>query len=89
MAPNPTGVQEQDHQKWMTLCCPFGYLPKPLVAREDHPLYNLGWIGGLYPPKQTAHFQDVTTIKPQSSRKESAESCFLAKLYRKGVKHKH
>ncbi|XP_006112938.1 rRNA methyltransferase 2, mitochondrial [Pelodiscus sinensis] len=89
MAPNASGVRELDHQKLINLCLSLLDLSK-IILRPSGTILCKFWDGRethLLQNRLKENFQDVRTIKPQSSRKESAEIYYLAKRYNGGVKH--
>ncbi|KAM7152085.1 rRNA methyltransferase 2, mitochondrial isoform 1-T1 [Macrochelys suwanniensis] len=89
MAPNATGIRELDHQKLINLCLTLLDLSQSILRPRGTILCKF-WDGReahLLQSRLMEHFQDVRTIKPQSSRKESAEIYYLAKLYNDRVKH--
>uniref|UniRef100_K7FQG3 Mitotic spindle assembly checkpoint protein MAD1 n=3 Tax=Pelodiscus sinensis TaxID=13735 RepID=K7FQG3_PELSI len=81
MAPNASGVRELDHQKLINLCLSLLDLSK-IILRPSGTILCKFWDGRethLLQNRLKENFQDVRTIKPQSSRKESAEIYYLAK----------
>ncbi|XP_061455449.1 rRNA methyltransferase 2, mitochondrial [Rhineura floridana] len=85
MAPNATGIRQLDHQKLISLCL-------SLLDLAHHILHPGGtllckfWDGGeshLLQKRLMQDFKAVRTLKPQASRKESAETYYLAKLYKR------
>ncbi|XP_075021427.1 rRNA methyltransferase 2, mitochondrial isoform X1 [Calonectris borealis] len=84
MAPNATGIKELDHQKLINLCLGLLNLSQSILKPKGTMLCKF-WDGHesrLLQNRLKEQFQDVRTIKPQASRKESAESYFLARLYK-------
>ncbi|XP_007442862.1 rRNA methyltransferase 2, mitochondrial isoform X1 [Python bivittatus] len=84
MAPNATGIRELDHQKLIHLCLSLLDLA-PCILQPGGVLLCKFWDGKdahLLRRRLMQDFQEVRTIKPQASRKESAETFFLAKTYR-------
>ncbi|XP_051488120.1 rRNA methyltransferase 2, mitochondrial isoform X2 [Apus apus] len=84
MAPNATGVKELDHQKLINLCLGLLGLSRSLLKPKGTMLCKF-WDGHesrLLQSRLKEQFQDVRTIKPQASRKDSAESYYLARLYK-------
>ncbi|NWU78915.1 MRM2 methyltransferase, partial [Onychorhynchus coronatus] len=84
MAPNATGIKELDHQKVIRLCLGLLNLSQSILKPKGTMLCKF-WDGSearLLQNRLKEQFQDVRTIKPQASRKESAESYYLAKLYK-------
>ncbi|XP_074866639.1 rRNA methyltransferase 2, mitochondrial [Carettochelys insculpta] len=88
MAPNATGIRELDHQKLINLCFSLLDMSKSILRPSGTILCKF-WDGRearLLQNRLLEHFPYVRTIKPQSSRKDSAEVYYLAKLYHDGVK---
>ncbi|XP_071427071.1 rRNA methyltransferase 2, mitochondrial isoform X1 [Pithys albifrons albifrons] len=84
MAPNATGIKELDHQKVINLCLALLNLSQSILKPKGTMLCKF-WDGSEARRLQNRlkeQFQDVRTIKPQASRKESAESYYLARLYK-------
>ncbi|XP_014801696.1 PREDICTED: rRNA methyltransferase 2, mitochondrial [Calidris pugnax] len=84
MAPNATGIKELDHQKLISLCLALLDLSKSILKPKGTMLCKF-WDGHdsrLLQNRMKEQFQDVRTIKPQASRKDSAESYYLARLYK-------
>ncbi|XP_010157691.1 PREDICTED: putative ribosomal RNA methyltransferase 2, partial [Eurypyga helias] len=84
MAPNATGIKELDHQKLINLCLGLLNLSESILKPKGTMLCKF-WDGResrLLQNRLKEQFQDVRTIKPQASRKESAESYYLARLYK-------
>lgn len=84
MAPNASGFKEMDHEKLITMCASLIDLAKK-VLHPGGSLICKYWDGAhtqQLHDKLSAVFREVRTIKPKSSRKESAEKFFLAKMYR-------
>ncbi|NXP13002.1 MRM2 methyltransferase, partial [Thinocorus orbignyianus] len=84
MAPNATGIKELDHQKLINLCLTLLDLSKSILKPKGTMLCKF-WDGQdsrLLQNRLKEQFQDVRTIKPQASRKDSAESYYLARLYK-------
>lgn len=85
MAPNATGLKELDHERLVCMCLSLLDLAEKLL-RPGGSLLCKYWDGALTHKLReglTRAFQDVKTVKPKASRKESAESYFLARAYRK------
>ncbi|XP_066496736.1 rRNA methyltransferase 2, mitochondrial [Tiliqua scincoides] len=84
MAPNATGIRELDHQKLIHLC--FSVLDlAPRILEPGGSMLCKFWDGAESHHLQKRLMQDfreVRTLKPQASRKESAEIYYLAKLYK-------
>lgn len=84
MAPNATGIKELDHQKLINLCLGLLTLSQSILKPKGTMLCKF-WDGReshLLQNRLKEQFQDVRTIKPQASRKDSAESYYLARLYK-------
>ncbi|NWI57197.1 MRM2 methyltransferase, partial [Calyptomena viridis] len=84
MAPNATGIKELDHQKVISLCLGLLDLSQSILKPKGTLLCKF-WDGSearLLQNRLKEQFQDVRTIKPQASRKDSAESYYLARLYK-------
>lgn len=85
MAPNASGFRELDHERLVSMCLSLLELADK-VLRPGGSLVCKYWDGALAHKLQGAlarAFQEVRTIKPQASRKESAELYFLAKTFMK------
>ncbi|NXJ75749.1 MRM2 methyltransferase, partial [Trogon melanurus] len=84
MAPNATGIKELDHQKLINLCLGLLNLSQSILKPKGTMLCKF-WDGHeahLLQNRLKEQFQDVRTIKPQASRKDSAESYYLARMYK-------
>ncbi|NXK46283.1 MRM2 methyltransferase, partial [Chauna torquata] len=84
MAPNATGIKELDHQKLITLCLGLVRLSQSILKPKGTVLCKF-WDGHeshVLQNRLKEQFQDVRTIKPQASRKDSSESYYLARLYK-------
>lgn len=84
MAPNATGIQELDHQKLIHLCLSLLDLAHHILQPGGNLLCKF-WDGRdshLLQKRLRQEFRDVRTLKPHASRKESAETYYLAKSYR-------
>ncbi|NXV82641.1 MRM2 methyltransferase, partial [Atlantisia rogersi] len=84
MAPNATGIKELDHQKLIRLCLGLLDLSHSILKPKGTMLCKF-WDGResrLLQNRLKEQFQDVRAIKPQASRKDSAESYYLARLYK-------
>ncbi|MBN3274744.1 MRM2 methyltransferase, partial [Polyodon spathula] len=85
MAPNASGFKEMDHERLISMCLSVLDLAEKVLQPGGTFLCKC-WDGGqtsLLKNKLAQSFQDIRTIKPQASRKESAEMFLLAKNYRK------
>nr|XP_020659947.1 rRNA methyltransferase 2, mitochondrial [Pogona vitticeps] len=86
MAPNATGVREIDHLKLIQLCLSLLDLA-PHVLEPGGTLLCKFWQGrdsSLLQKRLMEHFKEVKLLKPPASRKESAETFYLAKFYKTG-----
>ncbi|NWW77816.1 MRM2 methyltransferase, partial [Climacteris rufus] len=84
MAPNATGIKDLDHQKLISLCLGLLNLSQSVLKPKGTMLCKF-WDGSearLLQNRLKEQFQDVRTVKPQASRKDSAESYYLARLYK-------
>ncbi|XP_061212979.1 rRNA methyltransferase 2, mitochondrial [Neopsephotus bourkii] len=84
MAPNATGIKELDHQKLISLCLGLLKVSQSILKPKGTLLCKF-WDGHesrLLQNRLKEQFQDVRTIKPQASRKDSAESYYLARMYK-------
>ncbi|NWX91464.1 MRM2 methyltransferase, partial [Nothoprocta pentlandii] len=84
MAPNATGFKELDHQKLIKLCLGLLDLSQSILKPKGTLLCKF-WDGQdsrLLQGRLKEQFQDVRTVKPLASRKDSAESYYLARLYK-------
>ncbi|XP_054850583.1 rRNA methyltransferase 2, mitochondrial [Eublepharis macularius] len=84
MAPNATGIRDIDHQQLIGLCLSLIDLAQHILVPGGTMLCKL-WDGSeshRLQKRLMQDFTDVRPLKPQASRKESAEMYYLAKLYR-------
>ncbi|KAM4632267.1 rRNA methyltransferase 2, mitochondrial [Discoglossus pictus] len=84
MAPNASGIRELDHQKLVNMCLSLLDFSEKVLLPGGTFLCKL-WDGGdskIIRDKLLQRFLDVRTVKPKASRKESAETYMLAKLYK-------
>lgn len=84
MAPNASGFREMDHERLVTMCLSLLDLSER-VLRPGGALICKYWDGGLarkLQGKLSTVFGSVRTIKPDASRKDSAERYFLAQMYK-------
>ncbi|KAM3598392.1 uncharacterized protein V6R79_017391 [Siganus canaliculatus] len=88
MAPNASGFREMDHERLIMMCL-------SLVDLAEKILQPGGWLVCKYwdgilthklQEKLSSVFVNVRTVKPNASRKDSAERYFLARTYRKKSK---
>ncbi|XP_062999097.1 rRNA methyltransferase 2, mitochondrial [Elgaria multicarinata webbii] len=84
MAHNATGIRELDHQKLVQLCLNLlDFVPH--ILKPGGTMLCKFWDGGqshLLQKRLMQDFKEVRTVKPQASRKESAETYYLAKLFK-------
>ncbi|XP_017288993.1 rRNA methyltransferase 2, mitochondrial [Kryptolebias marmoratus] len=88
MAPNASGFRDMDHERLITMCLSLIDLADKVLQPRGSLLCKY-WDGGLthhLQEKLESVFGSVRTIKPDASRKDSAERFFLAQLYRKPVR---
>ncbi|KAM4534964.1 rRNA methyltransferase 2, mitochondrial [Fundulus diaphanus] len=88
MAPNASGFRDMDHERQITMCLSLIDLAGKILLPRGSLLCKY-WDGGLshqLQEKLSSVFGSVRTLKPDASRKDSAERYFLAKMYRKRVK---
>lgn len=86
MAPNATGIRDIDHLKSIQLCLSLLDLARHVLDPGGSVLCKF-WQGrdsGLLQKRLLEHFKEVKLLKPPSSRQESAETYYLAKLYQTG-----
>lgn len=84
MAPNASGLRELDHERLVAMCLSVLDLADK-VLRPGGSLICKYWDGALAHKLQqrlSFVFQDVRTVKPKASRKESAELFFLARMFK-------
>ncbi|XP_040918857.1 rRNA methyltransferase 2, mitochondrial [Toxotes jaculatrix] len=88
MAPNASGFREMDHEKLIMMCLSLIDLAEKIL-QPGGSLVCKYWDGILVQKLQeklSSVFGSVRTLKPNASRKDSAERYFLARIYRKPVK---
>ncbi|XP_061557328.1 rRNA methyltransferase 2, mitochondrial [Phycodurus eques] len=88
MAPNASGFRELDHERLVGLCSFLLDLAEKIL-RPGGSLLCKYWDGALacqLQDKLCLVFGSVQSLKPNASRKDSAERYFLARNYRKPVK---
>ncbi|CAK6972444.1 rRNA methyltransferase 2%2C mitochondrial [Scomber scombrus] len=88
MAPNASGFRDMDHEKLITLCLTLIDLAGKIL-QPGGSLVCKYWDGILtqkLQQKLSSVFGSVRTLKPNASRKDSAEKYFLARMYRKPIK---
>ncbi|KFO20072.1 rRNA methyltransferase 2, mitochondrial [Fukomys damarensis] len=88
MAPNATGIRDLDHDRLISMCLSLLDMA-PDILLPGGTLLCKTWAGSqshLLQKRLTEEFQNMRTIKPEASRKESSEVYFLATQYcrRKG-----
>lgn len=85
MAPNASGFKEMDHERLITMC--FSLLDvAEKILKPGGSLICKYWDGALaqkFQEKLSSVFCSVRTLKPNASRKDSAEKYFLAQMYKK------
>ncbi|MEE6524750.1 hypothetical protein FKM82_024380 [Ascaphus truei] len=84
MAPNASGIRALDHQKLVSMCLSLLDLSERVLRPGGTFLCKL-WDGSesnLIRERLLQNFQDVKNVKPKASRKESAETYLLAKLFK-------
>uniref|UniRef100_A0A8D3D921 rRNA methyltransferase 2, mitochondrial n=1 Tax=Scophthalmus maximus TaxID=52904 RepID=A0A8D3D921_SCOMX len=85
MAPNASGFREMDHERLTVMCLSLIDLAEK-VLQPGGSLVCKYWDGILaqkLQEKLSSVFGSVRTLKPNASRKDSAERYFLARTYRK------
>lgn len=88
MAPNASGFRDMDHEKLITMCLSLIDLAEKILQPQGSLLCKY-WDGSLthkLQEKLSSVFGSVRTLKPDASRKDSAERYFLARMYRKPMK---
>nr|XP_019949725.1 PREDICTED: rRNA methyltransferase 2, mitochondrial [Paralichthys olivaceus] len=88
MAPNASGIREMDHERLTMMCLSLTDLAEKILQPGGSLLCKY-WDGILVQrlqEKLLSVFGSVRTLKPNASRKDSAERYFLARMYRKPVK---
>ncbi|XP_029997352.1 rRNA methyltransferase 2, mitochondrial [Sphaeramia orbicularis] len=88
MAPNASGFRDMDHEKLITLCLALIDLAAKIL-QPGGSLVCKYWDGILthkLQEKLSSAFGSVRTLKPNASRKDSAERYFLARMYKKPIK---
>nr|XP_020463104.1 rRNA methyltransferase 2, mitochondrial isoform X1 [Monopterus albus] len=88
MAPNASGFREMDHDKLIVMCLSLIDLAEKIL-QPGGSLVCKYWDGIFVQKLQKkllSVFSSVRTLKPNASRKDSAERFFLARMYRKPVK---
>lgn len=88
MAPNASGFREMDHEKLIAMCLSLVDLAEKIL-QPGGSLVCKYWDGILahkLQEKLAGVFSSVRTLKPNASRKDSAERYFYARVYRKPIK---
>lgn len=88
MAPNASGFKEMDHERLITMCFSLLDLAEKIL-KPGGALICKYWDGALaqkLQEKLSSAFGSVRTLKPNASRKDSAEKYFFAQLYKKPIK---
>ncbi|KAM6966519.1 rRNA methyltransferase 2, mitochondrial isoform 1-T1 [Tautogolabrus adspersus] len=88
MAPNASGFRDMDHEKLILMCLSLIDLAAKILQPGGSLLCKY-WDGILtheLQEKLSGVFGCVRTLKPNASRKDSAERYFLAGMYRKQEK---
>ncbi|XP_041633794.1 rRNA methyltransferase 2, mitochondrial [Cheilinus undulatus] len=88
MAPNASGFRDMDHEKLISMCLSLVELAEKILQPGGSLLCKY-WDGILthkLQEKLSSEFGSVRTLKPNASRKDSAERYFLARMYRKPEK---
>ena len=84
MAPNATGIRSLDHDRLISLCLSLlDMVPEVLHPRGTFLCKT--WAGSQshrLRKRLTEEFQNIRTVKPEASRKESSEVYLLATQYR-------
>nr|XP_020481320.1 rRNA methyltransferase 2, mitochondrial isoform X1 [Labrus bergylta] len=88
MAPNASGFRDMDHEKLILMCLSLIDLAGKILQPGGSLLckYWDGILAHELQDKLSAVFGSVRTLKPNASRKDSAERYFLAGMYRKQEK---
>ncbi|XP_061567607.1 rRNA methyltransferase 2, mitochondrial [Cololabis saira] len=88
MAPNASGFRDMDHERLISMCLSLIDLAEKVLQPRGSLLCKY-WDGGLAHRLQerlSSLFGSVRTVKPDASRKDSAERYFLARMYREPEK---
>ncbi|XP_020560841.2 rRNA methyltransferase 2, mitochondrial isoform X2 [Oryzias latipes] len=88
MAPNATGFRDMDHERLVSMCLSLIDLAEKVLLPGGSLLckYWDGVLAHRLQEKLSSVFSSVRTVKPDASRKDSAERYFLARMYRGSVK---
>lgn len=85
MAPNASGFREMDHERLVAMCLSLTDLAEGILLPGGS-LVCKYWDGILARRLQeelSGVFGSVLTLKPNASRRESAERYLLARMYRR------
>lgn len=85
MAPNASGFRELDSEKLISMCLTLTDLAEKVLLPGGSLLckYWDGLLSHSLQEKLSSVFGSVRTLKPNASRKDSAERYFLARMYKK------
>lgn len=88
MAPNASGFRDMDHERLITMCFSLLDLAEKILQPGGSLLckYWDGIFAKKLQEKLSSVFGSVRTLKPNASRKDSAERYFFARMYRKPMK---
>ncbi|KAM9346523.1 rRNA methyltransferase 2, mitochondrial [Symphorus nematophorus] len=88
MAPNASGFREMDHEKLVAMCLSLIELADQILVPGGALLckYWDGILARRLQEELSTVFGSVRTLKPNASRKDSAERYFLARMYREPIK---
>ncbi|CAJ1076101.1 rRNA methyltransferase 2%2C mitochondrial [Xyrichtys novacula] len=85
MAPNASGFRDMDQEKLITMCLTLTDLAERILKPGGSLLckYWDGILANKLQERLSSVFGSVRILKPNASRKDSAEKYFLARVYRK------
>lgn len=88
MAPNASGFREMDHERLIEMCLSLLDLAEKALLPGGSLVckYWDGILAHKLQEKLSSVFGSVRTLKPDASRKDSAERYFYARMYRKPIK---
>ncbi|XP_053708478.1 rRNA methyltransferase 2, mitochondrial [Synchiropus splendidus] len=88
MAPNASGFRDMDHENLINLCLSLTDLAEKILLPGGSLLckYWDGILAKRLQEKLSRVFGSVQSVKPNASRKESAERYVLARMYKKPMK---
>ncbi|KAM9744923.1 rRNA methyltransferase 2, mitochondrial isoform 2-T3 [Menidia menidia] len=88
VAPNASGFRDMDHERLITICLSLIDLAQKILQPGGSLLckYWDGLLAHGLQQKLSSVFGSVRTVKPDASRKDSAERYFLARMYQKPAK---